>query len=113
MKEHSETGGCILTLHFYIGIAEETKLKTNSSLWISGAAWQQVSEIHPSSHCALFQPIAADVVIAMHRHTLTHLSLCLSLVPSPLKRHTGGCAPLDMCARILTLETEDGHGCAL
>lgn len=44
------------------------------------------------------------------------LSLCASplcLQPSPLKRHTGGCAPLDTWARILTLETEDGHVCML
>lgn len=48
-----------------------------------------------------------------HTYSCTPLSLCPSLVPSPLKRHTGGCTPLDMWACILTLETEDGHGCTL
>lgn len=95
------------------------------------------------ARCVVYQPIAAAVVrIPLHlrtntyphppnqntpppphthtqphhpppTHTHTSVSLSLSLVPSPLKRHTGGCAPLDMWARILTLETEDGHGCTL
>lgn len=43
----------------------------------------------------------------------SHTDTCPSPVPSPLKRHTGGCAPLDMWARSLTLETVDGHGCTL
>jgi len=114
---------CVFTVGYSVSIlpikllenAKEMKLNTNSSLWISSTVQQQVSDIRPASHCVVYQPITAAVVRAYRTctHSHTPLSLCSSLVPSPLKRRTGGCAPLDMWACILTLETEDGHGCTL